>query len=140
MDLASIQKRIAQMEQFQNEIKAAQEMLKSELESDPSYMEALEEAKSTASKKKRLRDEIIGRGPNEKLVLEIKENKEEIKTLKQILTAELLQHYQETQTDEVPDQNGVPRKFQINAKVLPKGAKGDDRNHLGQYTNESTEE
>lgn len=138
MDIASIQKRLAQIEQIQQETKAAKEMLKSELESEPAYMEAVEEAKAIIAKRKRIKDEILGKGPNEKLMLEIADNNEEMAALKQILTAELVQHYSETKEDEIPDASGVPRKFQLIAKVLPKGSHIENRNHLGQYTEEKS--
>ncbi|OQA03629.1 MAG: hypothetical protein BWY68_00687 [bacterium ADurb.Bin400] len=133
MDVAMIQKRIQQLELLENENRACKEMLQSELENDPNYMEAYEEAKASAQKKKRLKDEILGRGPNQKLLLEIKENLEEIATLKEILSAELVQVYTESNSDEIEDADGESRKFKVQVKLLPKRGKYQGRNSYGQY-------
>ena len=134
MDIAQIQKRIAQMEQYSKEIKDAKEMLKEELESDDAYREAAEEAAEVNAKKKRLKDEIMARGANQKLASEIKQNTEETSLLKEILSAELVEVHKENETDEIADANGELRKFKITAKLLPKGFTFDKRDSFGKYT------
>jgi len=129
MDIATIQKRIDQLEKLEEEVRMAKEMLKGELENEEIYLEVVEEAKAATAKKKQLRDEILAKGPNEKVVIGIKENQEEITTLKEILSAELMEFYQESQSDEVGN-----RKFKVTVRLLPK--KGESRNNFGQYTSE----
>lgn len=136
MDIAQIQKRIAMMEQYSKEIKDAKEMLKEELESDDAYREAFEEAAAANTKKKQLKDAIMARGANQKLVMEIKQNTEETSLLKEILSAELMEVYKENETDEIADSNGETRKFKIIAKLLPRGAKLENRDNFGKYTSE----
>lgn len=134
MDISHIQKRIGMLEKISKEIKDAREMLKEELESDESYVTALQEADEANTKKKRIKEEILGRGPNYKLSEDIKANNEELKTLKEILSAELTQVWGESQSDEITDHNGEVRKFQVGAKLLPKKGGGFDRDGEGKFT------
>lgn len=137
MDLISIRKRLSQIDELEQQNKASREMLKSELESDPAYVQAFEEAKAVVAKKKQIKDGILGRGPNEKLVVEIKENLEEIATLKEILSAELVQVWEESKQEEIEDQNGSLRKFKLMVKLLPKKGRYEDRDEYGKYSKES---
>jgi len=133
MDIAAIQKRISLLEKYTQENREMKEMIKEELENDLSYVEVTEEAKATAEKKKRLKEEILAAGPNQKLLDTIKSNTEEIGLLKEILSAELIQVYTENKTDEITDESGESRKFKLNVKLLPKGVKDDSRDGLGRY-------
>lgn len=130
-DLETIRKRIEQLEKLKDEIKISKEMLKGELENDLAYLETVEETKAANQKKKQLRDEILGKGPNQEVLASIKNNQEEISTLNEILSAELMQLYQESQTDEI-----AGRKFKINAKLMPKKGSYENRNSDGQFTAE----
>lgn len=133
MDISVIQKRINILEKHEEEIKNAKELLKGELENSPEYQEAIEEAKASQDKKKRIKDEILGRGPNLKLVQTIKENSEEISTLKEILSAELIQVFQENNTDIFTDADGGVRKFKLTGKLLPKKGSYQDRDYEGKF-------
>lgn len=134
MDIGQIQKRIGLLEKMAKEVRDARDMLKDELENDPIYIEAVKESDEANSKKKRLKEEILGRGPNLKLSEDIKANNEEMKTLKEILSAELTQVWGESQIDEITDHNGDVRKFQVGAKLLPKKGGGFDRDGEGKFT------
>lgn len=138
MEEQSIQKRIEMLEKLQEEVRACREMLKSELESSPEYMTAFEEAKEANMKKKQIKDSIINTGPNQKLNLEMKENLEEIATIKEILNTELLSVWEKNQTDEVPDPSGGTRKFVLTVKLLPKKGGFLGRNGAGQYNSEES--
>jgi len=130
-DFAAIEKTIESLEKYKEEIRIAQEMLKGELENDPLYVEASEKAKETATTKKRIKEEILNAGPNAKIVEDIKYNTEEISTLKEVLSAQLVDFYSKSGTDQIAD-----RKFVVSAKLLPKNAKGDKRNFKGQFSEE----
>lgn len=129
VDIAMIQKRIDQLEKLKEEVKISKEMLKGELENDLSYLETVEEVKAAVQKRKQIKDELLGKGPNQEVVANIKNNLEEIATLNEILSAELMQVYQENQTDEVAN-----RKFKITAKLMPKKSDYDKRDSFGKYT------
>lgn len=133
MENGQIQKRIALIEKATKEIRDAKEMLKDELENDPQYIEAVKEANEANSKKKRIKEEILGRGPNMKLNEEIKDNNEEVSALKEILSAELMEVWGKEQVDEITDHNGEIRKFQVIAKLLPKKGSYQNRDNLGKY-------
>jgi len=137
MEIDQIQKRIGLIEKAAKEIRDAREMLKEELESDPSYIEAVKEANEANTKKKRIKEEIMGRGPNMKLNEDIKANAEEVATLKEILSTELMQVWGENQTDEITDHNGEVRKFQVLAKLLPRKGSYQNRDNFGKYSQEA---
>lgn len=136
MDLSVIQKRIAELEKLQEENRISREMLKGELENEMPYLEAVEEVKAAVVKRKQIKDEILSKGANQEVVVNIKNNQEEIKTLRDILSAELAQLYSEQKIDEVTDASGETRKFKVNVKLLPKRATYDQRNAFGQYSKE----
>jgi hypothetical protein len=127
-DIATIQKRIEQLEKLHEEVRIAKEMLKGELENDLTYLEVAEEVKAAVQKRKQIKDEILGKGPNQEVVANIKSNAEEMATLNEILSAELMQIYQENQVDEI-----AGRKFKVNAKLMPKKANYENRDNYGQY-------
>lgn len=135
MDIAIIQKRLKTLEEHEVNIKNAREMLKGELDNSPEYQNAVEEAKEANDKKKRIKDEILSKGPNQKLLLEVKENTEEILTLKEILSAELIQIHDEEKSDSITDANGEVRKFKVVAKILPKNGSYQSRDSWGKYEN-----
>ena len=129
VDISTIQKRIEQLEKIKEEVRIAKEMLKGELENDLSYLEVVEEVKAAVQKRKQIKDGILSTGPNQEVVANIKNNAEELATLNEILSAELMQIFQEQQTDEI-----AGRKFKVNAKLMPKQGNFENRDGYGQYT------
>lgn len=132
MDLTSIQRRIELIEKYKEEIRTAKEMLDGELENNPEYLQISEEVKEITAKKKRVKEEILNAGPNQKLISDIRSNNEEISTLKEILSQELFQIYKENEIDEFTDANGETRKMKVSVKLVPK--KGQGRDNFGKYT------
>ncbi|MEI8143706.1 MAG: hypothetical protein WCG48_03790 [Candidatus Berkelbacteria bacterium] len=120
MEIETIKKRIARLEQLQEEVRINKEMLKGELENDDIYLEIAKEVKAAVAKRKQKKDEILSHGPNQEVVKNIKEDVEEISTLKEILSAELMEFYNEKKVDELMDASGQLRKFQVLVKLLPK--------------------
>lgn len=125
----TVPRRIALIEKYQEEIRIAKETLKVELDDSPEYKEAELAAKEANRKKKQIKDEIWGKPSNRSLRDDIQANTEEIATLQEILSAELMQIFQEKNVDEVPDENGQLRKFKVTVKLLPKGG---ERERFGQ--------
>ena len=121
MEISTIRNRIKMIEELEEENRASKELLKSVLENDATYTEAAREAKEALSKRKRIKDEICSQSENEKVVEDIKANKEEIDTLQEILSAELAEYYTKEKTDEIEDSSGAKRKFKITVKLLPTG-------------------
>jgi len=133
MDIAIVRERMGQVETFKNQNKIAREALKNELENNPEYLAVCEEMKALADKKKRMKEAIWSQAETQKIAADIKENNTEIGTLEEILSAELVEYYQDAKTDEIKDQDGEVRKFKLIAKILPKKAKYDDRDIDGKY-------
>lgn len=133
MDIATIQKRIDLLEKYQEEVKNAKDMLQGELDNSDEYLKVADEVKEIAQKRKQIKDEILATGPNQKLLADIKSNTEEISTLKEILSVELVQVYTENKSDEFNDANGEPRKFKLSVRLLPKRGMFQNRNFDGRY-------
>ena len=129
---SALPRRISMIERYRAENKIAKETLKAALDDSPEYEAAAVETQAATQKKKQIKDQIWASDDHQALVWKIKENQEEIATLEEILTTELMQLYQTQNIDEVTDENGEPRKFKILAKLLPKIANkspfGPDQN------------
>ena len=122
MEISTIRKRISMIEELEEENKKSKELLKSALENDAEYEEAAREAKEVLSKRRRIKERIIEEPGNKKVVEDIKANKEEIDTLQEILSLELVEYYSKEKTDQIEDSNGEQRKFKLVVKLLPKGS------------------
>jgi len=116
VEAETIRKRIETLDKLQEENRINKEMLKGELENDMQYLEAAEQVKAATQKRKELKQAILDQGPNQEIVKNIKDNQEEISTLREILSAELMDFYQTTKSEEV-----AGRRFVFSAKILPKG-------------------
>jgi len=132
MDLSIIRERMGQMETFKNENKVARDALKNELENDTDYLAACEELKAAKDKVKRIKDALWAKTETQKLISDIKENREELTTIEEILSVELAEYCNEKKVDEITDKDGEVRKIKIIAKLLPKN-KYDDRDNEGKY-------
>ena len=121
MNITTIRQRIRMIEELEGENRVSKELLKSALENDAQYTEVARETKEALSKRRRIKDEIYSQSENEKVVEDIKANKEEIDTLQEILSAELADYYAREKTDEIEDAKGTKRKFKVIVKLLPTG-------------------
>ena len=119
MELTSIQKRITSIEKLEAENKISKEMLKAELENDPGYADAQSTVKAATTRKKEAKEQVLAVASNAEIANKIKENQEEITTQKEILTAELIDHYRKHNTDDIPDATGHLRRFKVSATLLP---------------------
>src|SRR5690242_3273733 len=99
MDLASIQKRIASIEKLKEELKVASEAINNALANDTAYQEAVKEAKEINGKKKRIKDEILNQSENQEYTGKIKDVREEMGTLQELLSYELVEYAQKNNTD-----------------------------------------
>jgi len=124
----TIRKRIETLDKLQEENRINKEMLKGELENDLAYLETVEQVKAASQKRKELKQAILDKGPNQEIVASIKDNQEEISTLREILSVELMDFYQKTKSEEI-----AGRRFVFSAKILPKGV-NEKRDVLGKYS------
>ncbi len=120
MDISSIQKRIKMIEDLEGENRTLKDVIDSQLEADGVYQEAAKEAKQKALEKKSARDRVLSDPGNQKTVSDIKANQEEISTLKEILSTELVDFYSKSKQDEIDDGSGVARKFKFSVKIMPR--------------------
>ena len=139
MNLDEIHKRISMIDGLVRQNRETREMLKSELENDENYRQALETADQASREKKRIKEEIENAGSNKQLVETIKENNEELSTLKEILSAELAQVYVESKSDQITDADGDVRKFKISATLMSKRGNYENRDSYGKFTEDERE-
>ncbi len=119
MDLELLQRRIEQLEQAQNEIKQIKTALEDGLKEDERYQEVDLETRELATKKKRIKDEIWGQATYREAIAKMKELKEEIADVVDILNHELLQWRQESNTDEIVGSDGTTRKLKVHVRLQP---------------------
>ena len=117
----TIQRRIAMIQKLQEEVKIAKDALRQALEDDAQYVTANTDAKDAAGKKKVIKDQIWNQPQNRALLEDVKVNGEEIATLQQILNQELVEYARANNTDEIEDESGNVIKFEIIAKLRPRG-------------------
>ena len=133
MDITEIKKRIKSLETYKEENKVARQALSDELENNPSYIESCDVVKEAMLKRKQIKDEIIAQPETQKIILNIKENKEEVETLEEILSTELVEYFHEKKVSEIEDADGEKRQFKIVVKILPKKKHWEDRDIDGKY-------
>lgn len=126
MDQATIRNRMRMIDELEEENKVSKELLKSALENNEEYTAAAQETKEALTKRRRIKEKILEEPENKKVNENIKANKEEIKALHEILSAELVEYYQKNKTDQIEDSNGVQRKFKVIVKILPKGTGSEE--------------
>lgn len=132
MEIVTIHKRMIEVENYKKENKVAREAMKSELENNSTYLEICEEVKVATEKRNRLKTEILAKPEVEKLVFDIHENKEEIDTLEEILSAELMEYCKDGKK-EIEDPDGEKREIKLFAKIMPRKNKWNDRDNEGKY-------
>ena len=110
------------IDDLDEENKKSKELLKSALDNDTEYEQVAREAKEVLSKRRRIKEKIMEEPGNKKVSEDIKANKEEIETLQEILSAELVEYYTKNKTDQIEDSSGVQRKFKLVVKFLPKNS------------------
>lgn len=118
MDIEQLRSRIAELEKNQTEIKTAKDTIKQQLENDLEYIQARDEAKKANQKKKQIKEGILSLPENQKFVMEIKNNTQDLSVLKDILSAELMDFYQKSKKEEFVDDQGRVRKFKIQAVLI----------------------
>lgn len=133
MDLDMIRTRMAQIDELEEENRRAKELLKDQLDNDEDFQQLSQKAKEAQKDRKVLKDKILGE--SQKTVEDIRANNDEIKTLKEILSAELVEYHEQKKTDEIKDSKGEVRKFQIIVRLAPRG-QYDKRDYEGKYTKE----
>lgn len=134
MDLTTIRGRIKMIEDLEGENHTAREMLKSALENDQEYTDLNEQAKEMSKTRKQAKNRVLSAPEIQSTAEDIKSNQDEIKTLREILSAELAEYYNKNKTDEIEGADGEPRKFKVIVKLLPRRQSYDKRDSFGQYS------
>jgi len=120
MDKEQIKDRLQKVDELNAQIKVAKEMLRDALDNDSVYQQTEEETKLARDKKKNLVNEIYNQPENRKIVDEIKATREEIATLKEILSEELIEYRNQHKTESIEGHDGQVRIFKFSVKLSPK--------------------
>lgn len=134
MDITAIQKRIASIEKLKEDAKVSQEAIKNALDNDSSYQVTVKEAKDINMRKKKIREDILDQAENREFVESLKELKEEISTLEELLAYELVEYSSHNNTNMIQGQDGLVRKFKILVRLLP--GRGFDSEQGNSYLGE----
>jgi hypothetical protein len=135
MDIVSIQKRIDSIEKLKEDMKTSQEAIKNALENDGMYQDVTKQAKEINTKKKRIKDDVLNQAENREFVEKVKDTKEEIATLEELLAYELMEYSQSNNTDMIQGADGLVRKFKILVRLLP--GRGFDSEQGNSYLGEN---
>lgn len=119
MKVSGIQQRIATIEKLKAESKVSLEAIKNALENDSAFQQANKESKEMNAKKKRLREDVLNQAENREFVEKLKDLREEIGTLEELLAYELVEYSQRNNTDMIEGNDGLVRKFKISVRLLP---------------------
>lgn len=119
MDLATIQNRIRMIEELEAENRTLKDLLKSELENSESYQSTLSKAKEAIAARRQAKERVMASEGCESTVCDIRENNEEINTLREILSTELTEYYEKNKTDKIVGHDGQERKFKIIVRLSP---------------------
>ena len=119
MDLTTIQKRISQLDAAQQEARRTKETLDDALKEDDRYQEIDLQIRDLALKRKQLKDEIWTQKAFQEAVAKLKDIREEISDLAEILNQELLDWRQKNNTDEIIGADGTTRRVKISVRLLP---------------------
>ena len=117
MELSNLQERIAQLERAQTEMKQLKTVLDDALKENEQYQEVDLATRELATKKKRIKDEVWGQATYQDALAKIKDMKEEVNDISEILNHELLEWRQHNQSDEIIGSDGTPRKLKINVRL-----------------------
>lgn len=110
----SLAERLGQVEKAQAELKNERDMLKSEIENSEAYREMTELIDRQKKERKLL---IDGSSIAIELGQKIKETAEEVKELKEILSAELVAYYTSLEADQFEDEDGHIFQIKVTAKA-----------------------
>jgi len=136
MELNKIHERMNQIEDYKEKNKIARGALRDELGVNEEYQEVQEELKALKERLKRIKGEVWAQTETQKMTANIKENQEELDTLEEILSTELMEYYKENEVMEIEDADGEKRQFKLVAKLLPKKKKYDEREIDGRFASQ----
>lgn len=125
MDLQTIQKRIESLDNAQSEVQKIKLLLEDALKEDATFQEIDLETREIAMKKKKVKDEVWGQPAYQEAMAKLKDIKEEVKDLQDILRHELLEYRQTNNTEEIILADGSTRKLKINIRLQAMHEKGE---------------
>lgn len=117
MELETIQKRIEQLENAQEQLRILKVTLDDALKEDAKYQEVDLQLRELTMQKKKIKDEIWGQVTYQEAMAKLKDIKEEINDTSDILNHELLDWRQKHNTDEIVGPDGTTRKMKINVRI-----------------------
>ncbi|HEY1074739.1 MAG TPA: hypothetical protein VGE59_03520 [Patescibacteria group bacterium] len=125
VDLETIQKRIEQLDIAQQEINTIKTALDDALAEDDRYQQLDLQTREFAVQKKKIKDEIWAQPTYQDAMAKMKDIKEEMADLKEILNHELLEWRQTNNSDEIIGADGTTRKLKVNVRLQQQRVKSN---------------
>ena len=117
METDSIKKRIDIIETLTNELKTMNDMLKDLLQNDPSYAKAEEEKSKVREYAKVAKNKVEEKSDVKKMLIDMKEKKDEIKEAQETLSLELIEYYRQNSVLTIEDAQGRVREMKISVRL-----------------------
>ena len=115
--VVEIQRLLSEIEQTKNDMRTLREQLKDVMEQNDEYKRLEAEIKELTDKRQAAKQVLLDDTAYQKLHEELEDYKFKSRDLNEILSAHLIEYYQQTQRTEVPDKDGSNRPLIISAKV-----------------------
>lgn len=118
MSIETINKRLKILDDLQEELNKAKNILDETLEDDPNYQAYQDEKAKVAEETKAKKEKVMTRETVKVLDDEVSELRKEIKENKEILALELAEYYKESGQLEFKDNEGNIKRIIFSAKLV----------------------
>jgi hypothetical protein len=118
MNIEMITKRLEIMEQINEELKKIKNAIQDELDNDDDFQSLQMMATEHKAKAKQVREKVAEKASIKELELNLKEKKQELKELKEVLSQELADYYRQEGTMEIEDHTGNIKRMKFNVSLI----------------------
>jgi uncharacterized coiled-coil DUF342 family protein len=110
----------SKIDEIKKELNQYKEMVDSILDGSPEYQQKNEVAKAAAKEKNLIKKQLLGTAEAVKLLVKVKEYRDQIKDLKEALSDYLKQYQQLSGSNQIETPDGVLRQIVYTAKLVVK--------------------
>jgi len=118
MNQELITKRLKIIEDLQEEIKKIRNSIQDALDNDADYQALQETINNNRVAVKESKDKISEKAVIKELELQLKEQRNALKEIKEVLSQELADYYRQEGTMEVEDHNGDIKRMKFNVSLI----------------------
>lgn len=118
MNLEMITKRLEIIEQINEELKKIKNSIQDTLDNDDDFQSLQVMANEHKAKAKEVREKVAQKAVIKEFELQLKEKKQELKEIKEVLSQELADYYRQEGTMEIEDNNGNIKRMKFNVSLI----------------------